>query len=85
MCIRDRPWIVEHADSTLNVYRYKKQGKRGIMPADKVIFYNQIDIGIFLCFLDLCLQHEEIPYEARLYTDNGLDNEKTINAVYRIL
>ena len=79
-----QPWIVEHADSTLKVYRYKKQGKRGIMPADKVTFYNQIDIGIFLCFLDLCLQHEAIPYETQLYTDNGLDHEKTMNAVYKM-
>ncbi|MCB6645246.1 FtsX-like permease family protein [[Clostridium] scindens] len=79
-----QPWIVEHADSTLKVYRYKKQGKRGIMPADKVTFYNQIDIGIFLCFLDLCLQHEAIPYETQLYTDTGLDHEKTMNAVYKM-
>lgn len=40
-----QPWIVEHNESILNVYRYKKQGKRGIMPADKVSYYNQIDIG----------------------------------------
>ena len=52
------------------------------MPADKVSFYNQIDIGIFLCFLDLCLQHESIQYEVQLYTDRGLDEEKTLNAVY---
>ena len=48
-----QPWIVEHVDNKLYVYRYKKPGKRGIMPADKVVFYNQIDMGIFLCFLDL--------------------------------
>ena len=54
------------------------------MPEDKVTFYNQIDIGIFLCFLDLCLQHEAIPYETQLYTDNGLDHEKTMNAVYKM-
>lgn len=80
-----QPWIVEHTDTALNVFRYRKQGKRGIMPADKVIFYNQIDMGIFLCFLDLCLQHEAIPYEVQLYTDNGLEEEKTINAVYRLI
>lgn len=79
-----QPWIVEHADHALHVYRYKKQGKRGIMPADKVSFYNQIDIGIFLCFLNLCLQQKKIPYEMQLYTDKGLDEEKTLNAVYKI-
>lgn len=80
-----QPWIVEHTDNTLKVYRYKKQGKRGIMPADKVSFYNQIDMGIFLCFLDLCLRREGIPYEAQLYTDNGSDEEKILNAVYKIV
>ena len=80
-----QPWIVEYTDTTLKVYRYKKAGKRGIMPVDKVSFYNQIDIGIFLCFLDLCLQHKAIPYEVELYTDNGLDEEKTLNAIYKIL
>lgn len=79
-----QPWIVEHTDGALHVYRYKKQGKRGIMPADKVSYYNQIDLGIFLCFLDLCLQHEAIPYEAELYADNGSEEEKIRNAVYRI-
>lgn len=80
-----QPWIVEHTDTVLKVYRYKKQGKRGIMPADKVSFYNQIDMGIFLCFLDLCLQHKGIQYEAQLYTDNGSDEEKTLNAVYKMM
>ena len=80
-----QPWLVEHTDTLLNVYMYKKQGKRGIMPADKVSFYNQIDIGIFLYFLDLCLQHKDIKYEVQLYTDNGADEEKTLNAVYKIL
>ena len=34
--------------------------------------------------LDLCLQHEAIPYETQLYTDTGLDHEKTMNAVYKM-
>ena len=41
-----QPWIVENKDNTLTVFRYKQPGKRGIMPADKVSFYNRIDIGI---------------------------------------
>ena len=49
-----QPWRVEANDTELKVYRYRKSGKRGIMPKDMVIYYNQIDIGIFLCFLELC-------------------------------
>ena len=80
-----QPWIVEHDNNTLYVYRYKKPGKRGIMPADKVVFYNQIDMGIFLCFLDLCLQYTKIAYEVSLFIDNGSQEEKIINAEYKLL
>lgn len=79
-----QPWIVENKDNTLTIYRYKKQGKRGIMPAKKVSFYNQIDMGIFLCFLDLCLQHNNIKYEVELFADNGEDTEKTLTAIYKL-
>ena len=79
-----QPWRVEHTDHTLKVYRYKESGKRGIMPDHKVSFYNQIDMGIFLCFLELCLQHERILYEAELKYDAGLDDEKTLFAVYQL-
>jgi len=57
-----QPWIVESSVKELKVYRYREVGKRGIMPKDKVICYNQIDIGIFLCFLDLCLDKHRMDY-----------------------
>ena len=79
-----QPWIVEYENDELKVFRYKKPGKRGIMPTDKVSYYNQIDMGIFLCFMDLCLAHEGIEYEKTLYLDDGDDAEKTLNAVYRM-
>lgn len=79
-----QPWIVENTGNTLNVYRYKKKGKRGIMPADKVSFYNQIDIGIFLCFIELCLSHEKISYKIELKNDTGTDDEKTLFAMYQL-
>lgn len=43
-----QPWIVESNDNTLTVFRYKQPGKRGIMPADKVSFYNRIDIEVMI-------------------------------------
>lgn len=79
-----QPWIIERDGSTLKVYRYKKAGKRGIMPADKVSYYNRIDIGIFMCFLDICLKEKGISFERTLYKDCGSDEEKTLNAEYII-
>ena len=78
-----QPWFVEN-NGDIFVYRYKKQGKRGIMPTNKVSYYNQIDIGIFLCFMDLCLEHSKIDYETRLYMDDGQNKELTLNAIYTI-
>ncbi len=78
-----QPWLVAHEGNALTVYRYKKPGKRGMMPAGKVSYYNQIDVGIFLCFLDLCLQHCNIAYEKELFTDNGEDTERTRIANYK--
>ena len=78
-----QPWLVKN-DGELLVYRYKKPGKRGIMPADKVSFYNRIDIGIFICFLDICLEHSGIGFEKKLYPDDGEDKEFVLNAVYRL-
>lgn len=80
-----QPWLVESEEGKISVYRYKKPGKRGIMPADKVLYYNRIDIGIFLCFLELCFLHENIGFERMLFYDNSShEEEKTLIAVYKV-
>ena len=79
-----QPWIVEASENELKVYRYRKPGKRGIMPVDKVIYYNQIDIGIFLCFLELCLNKSNIRFDRTLYVEENIDNEKNLIATYKI-
>ncbi len=78
-----QPWYVKN-DGEISVYRYKKPGKRGVMPADKVVFYNRIDIGIFICFMDICLEHCDIGFEKKLYPDDVEDKEFVLNAVYRL-
>jgi hypothetical protein len=75
-----QPWIVEHRENTLFVYQYKKPGKRGIMPADKVRFYNKIDIGIFLFFLEICLDHDGYEFTNVQYTECAVENEERILA-----
>ncbi|MBQ8209528.1 MAG: nitroreductase [Clostridia bacterium] len=81
-----QPWKVTAEEKYLTVYRYKKPGKRGIMPADKVAHYNRIDIGIFLCFLELCLMQSGISYERELFTDTAEDNcEEVLTAKYKLI
>ena len=79
-----QPWLVESFEKELKVYRYRKQGKRGIMPVDMVKHYNQIDIGIFLCFVELCLNKNNIKFERILYIEENVDNEKNLTATYKI-
>lgn len=80
-----QPWFVEHKDTSLLVYRYKKSGKRGIMPTALVSYYNRIDMGIFLCFLELCLGKEGISYGRKLYFDDGSEREKTLFSEYTLI
>lgn len=79
-----QPWIVDADKNELKVYRYRKPGKRGIMPIDKVKYYNQIDIGIFLCFLELCLNKNNLKFERTLYVEENVDYEKNLTATYKI-
>jgi len=79
-----QPWLVESSEKELKVYRYRKPGKRGIMPIDMVKHYNQIDIGIFLCFLELCLNKNSIKFERTLYIEENVDNEKNLTATYKM-
>lgn len=72
------------SEDELKVYRYHKVGKRGIMPKDMVIYYNQIDIGIFLCFIELCLDKNNISYIRKLYVEKNHENENNLVAVYKI-
>lgn len=78
-----QPLLVKNKGE-LSVFRYKKPGKRGIMPADKVSFYNRIDMGIFICYMDICLEHIGVDFEKKLYSDNDNDNELTLNAEYKL-
>lgn len=78
-----QPWMVEHNGNTLKVFRIRQPGKRGIMPADKVTYYNRIDIGIFLLFLEVCLDHKQLAFDRTVYADRK-ENEKNLAAVYSI-
>ncbi|MDD3049100.1 MAG: nitroreductase family protein [Bacilli bacterium] len=79
-----QPWFIEHIDDEIKIFRYKKAGKRGIMPATQVVYYNQIDIGIFMCFMSICLEHSNIAYNIELNIDNGSDDEMNLSAIYKI-
>jgi hypothetical protein len=80
-----QPWFVKHEDNILTVFRYKQLGKRGIMPTSAVAYFNRIDIGIFLCILEICMVEKEIAFSRKLYIDDADDNtEYSKVAVYTV-
>lgn len=80
-----QPWKVESSNGEIKVYRYKKPGKRGTMPSKKVRYYNMIDMGIFIFFLETCLSHDGYYYDSIQYYDDEPDSvEYTLVATYKI-
>lgn len=77
-----QPWLVKATDKEMKVFRYKKPGKRGIMPKDRVVYYNRIDMGIFLCILEICLAHHSFPYQRELLFDDEDEIEEIEYAKY---
>ena len=75
-----QPWFVESEDHHLTVYRVK--GKRGMMPADKVVYYNRVDMGIFLFFLELCIKHEGMAFTRTVFTDTVDKTARVLTAKY---
>ncbi len=75
-----QPWRVERAGDTLHVYRYWKPGRIGIMSPTHAKYFNRIDMGIYLCILELCLKHQNMDYTMELHPDNGGNGEKTLAA-----
>lgn len=80
-----QPWEVREDEKDICVYRYKNLKRRGIMPKNKVDFYNGIDIGIFMCFLEICLKRDKINYQRILELDDFVEDiEYTLMARYRL-
>ncbi len=56
-----QPWRVQADGQTLTVFR-SKDVRSAIMPPPLRPFFNTIDLGIFLYFLELTLQHQQQPF-----------------------
>lgn len=78
-----QPWLIEYCENKLFLYRV--QGKQGIMPQNRVSFYNSIDIGIMMFFIDICLEKESVSFKKDLYNDCGSGECKVLNAIYSLI
>lgn len=75
-----QPWTVESGDGKLTVYRARPK-KLGIMTLAAASYFNRIDVGIFLCILEICMEKSGIGFERALFPDDG-GAEKTVIAAY---
>lgn len=78
-----QPWLVKKEDNTLVVYRYRYPGRISIMSKENAFYFNRIDIGIFIYFLELCLKHHDIEYKHQLFIDD-IDEEYNLFAKYEL-
>ncbi|MCH5156588.1 MAG: nitroreductase [Clostridiales bacterium] len=79
--VNSQPWKVEQEGNTLKVYREK--GKTPLLSNVLFKHWNKVDIGIFLCFLDVALESEGYTFERTLHTDT--DSKKSVlTATYTI-
>jgi hypothetical protein len=75
-----QPWLVEENDSGFSLYRIQK--KRGIMPKNKITYYNKIDLGIYCYFFQLL--KDDYLKQATFEFAKENDEEKELVAKIRI-
>ena len=78
-----QPWRVHFENGELTVTRYKKQNKVGLLTPKAAFFFNRIDVGIFLCFLEICLAEKGIAFTRELFPDEE-DKETSLVAKYKL-
>ena len=77
-----QPWYVESSGGTLTVSR---RTRPGFMPPATALYFNRIDMGIYLCILEICLAEKGISFSRELFPDSGESGAQSVkNAVYRL-
>ena len=79
--VNSQPWKVEQEGNLLNVYREK--GKTPVLSGVLFKHWNKVDIGIFLCFLEVALESEGYSFTRELHPDTD-DKKKVLTATYTI-
>jgi hypothetical protein len=76
-----QPWRVVREKNKLKIYR--TTNIKSIMPKEKVPFYNSIDMGIFLYFLEVTFVHNNISFQRVLPKEEG-KSDLILVAVYTV-
>ena len=73
-----QPWFIENINNELLVYRNKESAKFGIIPLKVMHYYNQIDMGICLYFIEICLMHHNYTFNRLLIKNNNNSKQSKI-------
>ena len=81
--VNSQPWYTISKNKELLVYRNIKAAKFGFIPLKIMKYYNQIDMGIYLYFLEICLKQDKYSFVKILIKDYTKTNtHKQITAKY---
>lgn len=78
-----QPWRVVSDNNCIKVYRNTLI--KSFMPANKLPYYNTIDLGIFLCILEVTLKHNNYSFKRMLSTEQYSNEEYIEIATYTII
>ncbi len=77
-----QPWRIVSEGTQIKVYRNTKI--KSFIPASKLPFYNSIDTGISLCFLEIALSHKGYEFDRELITEGKINSGLLEIANYNI-
>jgi hypothetical protein len=71
-----QPWRITSSNNEIKVFKYAKTER---FPNKKLALYTEtdfslIDMGICLCYLEICLSHKSYSYERQLHKENEATN-----------
>ncbi len=82
--VNSQPWFVRNDGKLLTVFRHRKSGLMGMIPQVSN-YFNRIDIGIFLCILEICMAEKGIGYTRELFSDKGGTGEEFSKAAAYVI
>ena len=76
-----QPWRVKNEGGVLAVTRYKRPGTFSLLTPKAAFYMNRIDMGIFLCFLEICMAEKNLPIKREIFIDET-DQKNSLVARY---
>lgn len=77
-----QPWRVVNENNHIRIFRSTEVSS--IIPKERIPFYNSIDMGIFLCFMEIALRHGQYVFKGIVCERQKSDAEQIEIARYSI-